>query len=325
MTPGRPRICSRVTCNGGRTDNRDPPPRPPRRHRAKASHGRIFLRRVIALAFVVGLLAILVGSAWAILGGRGEEAAPPAKPAPPPKTLRIIFPEGFTLEQMATRIGEVNKIAEAKRNVEPRLSPSRYRALTAGSSRVPPQFLTEGRPPNLEGFLFPATYEFTAKTTTRQLVNKQLVAFRRNWSRPTPRRAREEPDAVRRPDHRLDGGEGGDRPEERALVAAVIYNRLKAGMTLGIDATIRYGLNVLEPRSPRESHSADPTPYNTRSIRGCRRRRSRTRAIFDAGGRHPAKTNYLFARKPGQGAPFLHRVGARVHQLPERQRLLTSR
>ena len=31
-------------------------------------------------------------------------------------------------------------------------------------------------------------------------------------------------------------------PEERKLAAAVIYNRLKAGDTLGIDATIRYYL-----------------------------------------------------------------------------------
>lgn len=279
-----------------------PPPRPPRRHRAKTSHGRIFLRRVIALAFVLGVLAILVGSAWAILGGRGEEAAPPPKPvAPPPKTLRIIFPEGFTREQMATRIGEVNKIAEARRNVEPRLSPTRYRALTAGSSRVPPQFLTEGRPPNLEGFLFPATYEFTAKTTTRQLVNKQLTAFRRNWSQLNLRAARAknltsydvliiasmiEKEVI--------------APEERALVSAVIYNRLKAGMTLGIDATIRYGLNVPGTESLRESHLADPTPYNTRIHPGLPPTPIANPGLTSMqAAAHPAKTNYLFfARKP---------------------------
>ena len=33
-------------------------------------------------------------------------------------------------------------------------------------------------------------------------------------------------------------------PDERQLVAAVIYNRLMARMPLGIDATIRYGLNI---------------------------------------------------------------------------------
>ena len=33
-------------------------------------------------------------------------------------------------------------------------------------------------------------------------------------------------------------------PDERKLVAAVIYNRLHAHMPLGIDATLRYGLNI---------------------------------------------------------------------------------
>ena len=278
------------------------PPRPPRRDRAKASRGRILLRRLLALAFVFGVLAILVGSAWAILGGGGEEAAPPPQPvAPPPKTLRVIFPEGFTREQMATRIGEVNTIAEDKRDIQPRLSPGRYRALTARSSRVPRQFLTEGRPPHLEGFMFPATYEFTARTTTRQLVSKQLIAFRRNWARLNLRYARSknltsydvliiasmvEKEVI--------------APEERALVAAVIYNRLKAGMTLGIDATIRYGLNVPGTESLRESHLADPTPYNTRIHTGLPPTpiANPGLASMQAAAR-PAKVRYLFfVRKP---------------------------
>ena len=52
-------------------------------------------------------------------------------------------------------------------------------------------------------------------------------------------------------------------PEERKLVAAVIYNRLQAGMPLGIDATIRYATgNCDEPLS--ESELATDSPYNTR-------------------------------------------------------------
>ena len=277
------------------------PPRPPRRHRAKASRGRILLRRLLALAFVGVLLALLVGSAWAILGGRGDEPPPPAPVAAPPKPLRIIFPEGFTREQMAERIGEVNAIAREKRNVRPRLSPGRYRALTRGASRVPPQFRTEGRPPHLEGFLFPATYEFTAKTTTRQLVNKQLTAFRRNWSRLNLRYARSknltsydvlviasmvEKEVI--------------APEERALVAAVIYNRLKAGMTLGIDATIRYGLGVPPTESLRVSHLNDPTPYNTRIHPGLPPTPIANPGLASLqAAAHPAKVNYLFfVRKP---------------------------
>jgi UPF0755 protein len=279
-----------------------PPPRPPRRHRTKASRGRIVARRLIALAFVLGLLAIIVGSAWAILGGGEERAAPPPQPAAPaPKPLKIIFPEGFTRAQMAERIREVNKIAKDKRNVTPRLSAERYLALTAGASRVAPQFLTEGRPPHLEGFLFPATYEFTAKTTTRQLVNLQLAAFKKNWGEVNLRFARSkqltpydvlviasmiEKEVV--------------APEERPLVAAVIYNRLKAGMTLGIDATIRYGLGVPPTESLRESHLADPTPYNSRIHTGLPPTPIANPGLASMqAAAHPAKVNYLFfVRKP---------------------------
>jgi UPF0755 protein len=277
-------------------------PRPSRRHRAKASHGRIFLRRVIALAFVLGVLAIIVGSAWAILGGGGSEPAPTPTPvAAPPKTLRIIFPEGFTKAQMARRIGEVNRIAQDKRNVDPRLSPDRYRSLTDRSTRVPRAFRTEGRPPHLEGFLFPATYEFTGKTTTRQLLNKQLTAFQRNWSKVNLRFARTknltsydvlviasmiEKEVI--------------APEERPLVAAVIYNRLKAGMTLGIDATIRYGLGVPPTESLRVSHLEDPTPYNTRIHAGLPPTPIANPGLASMqAAAHPARVNYLyFVRKP---------------------------
>ncbi|HEU6443810.1 MAG TPA: endolytic transglycosylase MltG [Gaiellaceae bacterium] len=279
-----------------------PPERPPRRHRAKTSSGRILLRRLIALGFVLGVLALLVGSAWAILDARGSDPPPPPAPvAAPPKPLRIIFPEGFTREQMAARIGEVNQIAEDKRNVTPRLSPDRYRALTRGASKVPPQFRTEGRPPHLEGFLFPATYEFTAKTTTRQLVNKQLTAFRRNWSRLNLRYARSK---NLTPYDVLIIASMVEKeviaPEERALVAAVIYNRLKAGMTLGIDATIRYGLGVPPTESLRVSHLNDPTPYNTRIHPGLPPTPIANPGLASLqAAAHPAKVNYLFfVRKP---------------------------
>ena len=43
---------------------------------------------------------------------------------------------------------------------------------------------------------------------------------------------------------------------ERPLVAAVIYNRLKEGMTLGIDATIRYYENNWSRPTARPSSSA---------------------------------------------------------------------
>ena len=65
-----------------------PPERPPGRHRTKASRGRILVRRLLALAFVFGLLTLLVGSAWAILG-QDEEPPPVVKPVAPSGRLAM--------------------------------------------------------------------------------------------------------------------------------------------------------------------------------------------------------------------------------------------
>jgi UPF0755 protein len=278
-----------------------------RRYRAKPSRRRLLVRRVVALGFLLALVALLAGSAWALLG-RSEEAAPPPPTVPvAPKPLRITFPEGFTREDMARRISAVNKIAQQKRNIRPRLSQQRYLALTEGASKVPRAFRTEGRPPNLEGFLFPATYEFTKRTTTRQLVNAQLAAFRRNWGLVNLRYARrknltpydvliiasliEEEVAV---------------AKERPLVAAVIYNRLKSGMTLGIDATIRYGLGVPPTESLHESQLHDPTPYNTREHVGLPPTPIANPGLASIqAAAHPAKVDYLFfVRKPDKKHHF---------------------
>jgi UPF0755 protein len=284
------------------------PPRPPRRHRTKASRGRIFVRRLVAVGFVLALLALLVGSAWAVFRGGDDEAAPPPQPvAPAPTTLRIIFPEGFTRTQMAERIGEVNQIARDKRKVRPRLSPERYRALTSGASKAPRQFLAQGKPPHLEGFLFPATYEFTAKTTTRQLLDHQLGTFRRNWARVNLRYARSK---NLTPYDVLIIASMVEKeviaPEERALVSAVIYNRLKARMPLGIDATIRYGLGVPGTESLRESHLHDPSPYNTRLHAGLPPTPIANPGLASLqAAAHPARVNYLyFVRKPDKKHHF---------------------
>ncbi len=276
------------------------PDRPPRRHR-RTSRSRIVLRRVLALAFIVALVALLGGSAWAILGGSEEKAAPPPAPVVGPKTCNIAFPEGFTREQMAAKVTTNARAARRECGFRSPLSASRYLALTDGASRVPPEFLTEGRPPHLEGFLFPATYEYTARTTTRQIVNSQLAAFQKNWAKVDLSYAKTknlssydvliiasliEKEVV--------------APEERPLVAAVIYNRLRSGMSLGIDATVRYGLGVPATESLRESHLESDNPYNTRRIPGLTPTPIASPGLASMqAAAHPSDVNYLFfVRKP---------------------------
>ncbi len=230
-------------------------------------------RRVGALVGLLAGIGVLGGIAWAVgsVTGSGEDAAPTttateSAPAAGP-TLRIVFPEGFTRDEMAERIAAVNEIAADKRDVDTKLTPKAYLRLTVEG--VLPGDFRGTEFPHLEGFLFPATYDFTPKTTTRELVGMQLDAFHGAWEK-------------------VDLGYAESKnltaydvltiasmvekevqvPRERPLVAAVIYNRLKLGMPLGIDATVRYGFDIPATEPILESQLESDNPYNSRKIPG---------------------------------------------------------
>lgn len=285
-----------------------PPLTPRRRHgRPRPSASRLAVRRVGAIALLVAGLAIV---GWLVRGAFDDDieerrATPTPSPAKtavrvPPKPLRVIFPEGFTRRQMAQRITAVNGIARRKRGVRPRLSARGYLRVTA-ATRAPKGFAEARKRRSLEGFLFPATYEFDARTTSRQLVADQLETFARNWRKVDLRYARSKnltPYDVLVIASMIE--EEVRAPEERRLVAGVIYNRLKAGMRLGIDATIRYGLNVPPTESLRLSHLNHPTPYNTRQRTGLPPTPITNPGLASLrAAARPARTNYLFfVRKP---------------------------
>ena len=218
-------------------------------------------RRFVALGI---LLAALIGLGFAVAGvrDRGRERRTPTVVAPP-KPFRIVFPEGFTREDMAARVKSVAGIAAQERGRNPRLAERTYLAATAGK-RLIPGF---GRR-QLEGFLFPATYQFTARTTSAQLARAQLRAFRKNWGAINLAYARSK---NLTPYDVLTIASMVEREaqvaKERPLIAAVIYNRLHDHMPLGIDATIRYALNDWT-KPLRQSQLASPSPYNTRNHKG---------------------------------------------------------
>ena len=55
--------------------------------------------------------------------------------------------------------------------------------------------------------------------------------------------------------------------EERPIVAGIIYNRLKEGMPLQIDATVQYLLDKQKDRLMESDLQVD-SPYNTYKIKG---------------------------------------------------------
>jgi UPF0755 protein len=235
-------------------------------------------RRGGRLAALLGVLVgfgLLAAIAWAVAGvgiGSGGSSSEPdtsaLDTAPPKPVLRIIFPEGFTRKEMAARIAAVNTIAREERGISPSLRPGRYLRATEDVSKLPPSFKSS-KAPNLEGFLFPATYAFNEDTRSVQLVDDQLGAFERAWRQVDMKYARSK---KLTPYDVLIIASMVEKevqvPRERPLVAAVIYNRLRMGMPLGIDATIRYGFDIPPTQAILQSQLDSDNPYNTRKVVG---------------------------------------------------------
>jgi UPF0755 protein len=152
-----------------------------------------------------------------------------------------------------------------------------------------------------EGFLFPATYTLVDGSPARDLVSKQLAAFRDNFAKVDMSYARSK--NLTRYEVLIIASlveREAQLARERPMIASVIYNRLRDGIPLGIDATIRYEIQNWS-RPLRVSELEADTPYNTRL-----RRDLPPTPIGNPGlaslkaAAKPARSDYLFfVRKPG--------------------------
>jgi UPF0755 protein len=269
----------------------------------RRSHGS---RRVAVLVGVLLGFGLLAAIAWAFAGGGNtgpvgpEDQTQETGTAPPKPILRIVFPEGFTRKEMAARIAAVNEIAEQKRKITPVLSPKAYLRVTARLGGSLPGDFERLDAPHMEGFLFPATYEFTEDTTSRELVQLQLAAFAQAWTKVDMKYAGKKnltPYDVLIIASMVE--KEVQVPKERPLVAAVIYNRLRADMPLGIDATIRYGLDIPPTEPIHQSELDSDNPYNTRKLPGLPPTPIGNPGLASLqAAAHPADVNYLyFVRK----------------------------
>jgi UPF0755 protein len=199
------------------------------------------------LAVALALVALLAASA--------------ASAAPPSPKLHVIFDEGLTVRGMVDRAAAVRRIAIRTRHVTPLLTGSSY-AKAVATARPPAGF---GRPRSMEGFLFPDTYEFGPATRAAEIVAMQQRRFAQQWAK-----VRVPPG--RKPYEVLIVASMVERetavPEERPLVAAVIWNRLAKNMPLGIDATLRYGLGIQGTRAITAKQQRSDSPYNTNRFKG---------------------------------------------------------
>ncbi len=168
-----------------------------------------------------------------------------------PVVLQFTIPEGFTQKQVIERLVElkVGSIEDFEKLVNDKA------------------FLTEVGidASSLEGFLYPATYQFSEFPGPREALTSAVTTF---WSKLPQGYENSVRDlglslveavtfaSLIELETRLD--------EERPLVSEVIWTRLKRGMPLGIDAAIIYGIKDYTGDLKFRHLKDSSNPYNTR-------------------------------------------------------------
>ena len=122
--------------------------------------------------------------------------------------------------------------------------------------------------PTLEGYLFPATYSFADGTTAREAVTEMLERFELEWH--STWNDRLQAMAISRHDAMTMAAiveKEARKPEERAIIAAVYWNRVKKGMKLQADPTVQFALPVHVDRVLFKDLEVD-SKYNTYKYAG---------------------------------------------------------
>ena len=198
--------------------------------------------------------------------------------------FKITVPEGLTLEQTARVVEEEGGV------------PAEQFEAAAGRTDYGYDFLEDPAIQTTEGFLFPKKYEFERGADAAQIVDRLLRQYLLEKEG-------------------LDFAEAQDRfnlteyelvtvaslvekesanPEERSLIASVIYNRIRSGMPLQVDATVQYALGKAKEDLKLDDLDVD-SPFNTYRNPGLPPGpiASPSRESIQA-ALEPAETNYLY-------------------------------
>lgn len=166
--------------------------------------------------------------------------------------VKVTFPEGFTVSQMAQRLADEIPGFDAEAFVERALDP----ASVPGTDYVP------AGASSLEGLLFPDTYSFAVSEKPVQILKRMVDLMARVGRQeglddaPTvlglsPYEVLTVASLIER-----EAKVAADRPK----IARVIYNRLTLGMNLEVDASLFYGQ---DPETEFATLKATDSPYNT--------------------------------------------------------------
>ena len=186
-----------------------------------------------------------------------------------PDEKTITFPEGFPLFYQAQKVdqknlGQVTGADYLRAARDPALA-QKYSFLPHAASGDFPY----------EGYLFPDTYLVDPTAGSAGLVRAQLdqfdVVFGSDWraqiAQATAARPKEDMRTIVILASMVDREANNKTSTDRGNVCSVYYNRLREGMTLGVDATLLYALHRLTPEPTAAELDLD-SPYNTRKHAG---------------------------------------------------------
>jgi UPF0755 protein len=232
---------------------------------------------------------------YALKGVGSMEALYQLLVAGPPLTVRVTFPEGYTVHQMATRLQEQTGITVA----------DFLKAARDGQGKL------------LEGRLFPDTYEFMYAGDAAEVVARMLSRFAdvvpSDWAAQAAKRGLTGDQLLRVASIvEREAKYDADRP----LVASDIFNRLAKKMLLQLDTTLGYVLPSnngfytyaeLKYKSPYNTYlhaGLPPTPICNPGL-----------ASMNAAAHAPASMYYYFLAKPDGHCVFARTYAEHVRNI----------
>lgn len=204
------------------------------------------------------------------------------------RTVTLTIPEGFTRFDIAKRIAEQfpqNDSVNEKAVLKLMDDVSLIKDIAPDAK-------------NLEGYMYPNTYDFPRASTPSAIIKQMVSEFKNVWKPEYNGRATK----LKLTPHQVITVASLIETEtrlntERPIIASVIYNRLSKGMPLGIDQTAVY-IAKMENRWDGVINKSDldsGSPYNTRRVVGLPpgpissiSENSIKAALY------PASTNYLY-------------------------------
>jgi UPF0755 protein len=186
-------------------------------------------------------------------GAGGEEILAKLTEGEAVPTVAVTIPEGLTLQQTAETVGAAEigvtteQFAEAAKRTDYEYT-----------------FMEDEAVETTEGYLFPKQYEFEEGTGAEAMVDRLLEQYLIETQELDFEGAQER---LNLSEHELVTVASliereSANSEERPVIASVIYNRIRQGMPLQIDATIQYALGEPKEELSLRDLKVD-SPYNT--------------------------------------------------------------